>query len=380
MYARTHTWSPDTAWSKPLEADTASAQLILSFGPVDAPEPAWFTAVAEHAPDAQHVYVSGGGQIHGETLVDDQTIVSFLTFEHTGVHPILLEGVTTETSLQIGDSLGRQLAGIPDLRHALIFAEGIAFNAAAFLTTLNPHIPPGVRLSGGLASNGTALTRSVIGLNGAPSTGRLVAIGLSGSSLLVGTGSVGGWETFGPERIVTRAGVAAVHELDGERALDVYRRYLGPFANELPGSALLFPLAVRATPDAPVAVRTVLGIDEGVGTLFFAGDIPEGSLVRLMRTTPDKLVDGAGAAAALARPDGLGEQPVFTLCVSCIGRRAVMRSRVEEELDEVRHVGNASLVAGFYGNGEIAPPFDGREHTQAVLHNQTMTVTTFAER
>lgn len=379
MHACTHSWNPASGWSTTPGPDCASAQLVLSFGPVDAPAPAWFSAIAAHCPQAQHVYVSGGGQIHGETLSDEQTVVSFLTFAHTAVHPIALEGVTKESSAALGDALGHQLAAIADLRHVLVFAEGLSFNAAAFLETLNPLLPTGVRISGGLASNGIALTQSVVGLNGPPKPGRLVAIGLSGAALHVGTGSVGGWDHFGPERVVTRASVAAVHELDGERALDVYRRYLGALAAELPGSALLFPLAVRRGPDTAVAVRTILGIDEESGTLFFAGDIPEGSLVRLMRTTTDKLVDGAGEAAALARPHGADPRSTFTLCVSCIGRRAVMRSRVEEELEEVAHISGSSTVVGFYSNGEIAPPLDGRDHARAVLHNQTMTVTTFGE-
>lgn len=177
-----------------------------------------------------------------------------------------------------------------------------------------------------------------------------------------------------------------LYELDGERALDVYKRYLGHFANELPGSALLFPLAVRATHDSPVAVRTCLHVDEEAGTLRFAGDIPQGALVRLMRTSPDRLVDGATQAAAHARVDrgasGSAESAhdALTLCVSCIGRRAVMRSRTEEELEEVVRESGSTVVVGFYSNGELAPPSDGRAHRQAVLHNQTMTVTTLSER
>jgi hypothetical protein len=57
-----------------------------------------------------------------------------------------------------------------------------------------------------------------------------------------------------------------------------------------------------------------------------------------------------------------------------------MRSRVEEELDEVVLATGGAPVVGFYSNGEIAPPSDGRTFAKAVLHNQTMTVTTIGER
>lgn len=381
MKVRSRSWSPsDARWSAALDADDAAAQLILSFGPVEAPDASWFAAIAAHCPKAQHVYASGGGQIVDGLVQDTPTVTAFLTFEgDTTVHPYVLDGVRIDNSADLGAQVGAQLATVSDLRHVLVFAEGITFNAAAFLETLNAQLPPTVKISGGLASNGIALSQSVVGLNGVPTEKRLVAVGLAGSSIEVGTGSVGGWELFGPERVVTAADIAAVHTLDGERALDVYKRYLGDFARELPGSALLFPLAVRTTPNAPLAVRTILGIDEASGTLRFAGDIPVGSRVRLMRTSSDKLLDGAAQAASIARASS-GEGEGLALCISCIGRRAVLRMRVDEEIDEVARESGSAVVVGFYSNGEIAPPSDGREFAQAVLHNQTMTVTTIRER
>lgn len=379
MRVRHLTWTTDAGWSATPGPDEAAAQLVLSFGPEHAPPTEWFDAIRTHAPAAHHVYVSGGGQIVNGLVEDDLTVVTFLAFDRATAHPIMVSGATVESSEEIGGRIGAELREIADLRHVLVFAEGITFNGAAFLRGLNPSLPAGVRVSGGMASNGTALTRSVIGLDGPPDTGRVVAIGLAGASLAVGTGSVGGWDFFGPERVVTNADNTVLYELDGERALDVYKRYLGHFADELPGSALLFPLAVRATRDGPVAVRTCLNVDEAEGTLRFAGDIPNGSTVRLMRTTPDKLVDGAARAAEIARPAGGAPSDSLTLCVSCIGRRAVMRSRVEEELEEVVRESGSPVVVGFYSNGEMAPPSDGRDFGDAVLHNQTMTVTTITE-
>lgn len=380
LLVRSSLWMPASGWSIPLPAapDT-SVQLVLSFGPVEPPDSAWFSAIAERFPAAQHLYASGGGQIANGAVDDAHTVVTTVSFDHATLVPVVRDGVTVENSRAIGADIGAELTRIAGLRHVLIFAEGISINAAGFLDGLNPMLPPGVKVSGGLASNGILLTRSVIGLNDTPTTGRAVALGLVGESLVIGTGSVGGWDLFGPDRIVTRSTVAEVFELDGERALDVYSRYLGEFAKELPGSGLLFPLAVRSYKDGPISVRTLVGINEAEGSMRFAGDIPTGSIVRLMRTTTDKLIDGAAQAAELAH-DGLAEgSSALTLCISCIGRRAVMRSRVEEEIEEVARLSGASTVVGFYSNGEIAPPSDGREFAAAVLHNQTMTVTTISE-
>ena len=307
----------------------------MSFGPEQAPPDNWFGELAAHCPTAQHVYVSGGGQIIDGQVEDAITVVTFLQFDRATVHPVLLEGATVDGSEQIGVEVATRLRDISGLRHVLLFAEGITFNGSAFLSGLNPLLPEGVRVSGGMASNGTALSNSVIGLNGPPRTGRVVAVGLAGDSLIVGTGSVGGWDFFGPERVVTRADNTVLHELDGERALDVYKRYLGSFAEELPGSALLFPLAVRATRESPVTVRTCLSVDETDGTLRFAGDIPNGAMVRLMRTTPDKLADGAARAALLARTDAPRNdgQDSLTLCVSCIAAKQLDNDSL---IDDVR--------------------------------------------
>lgn len=380
MLVRSSLWTPTSGWSVPLpEAPDATVQLVLSFGPVEHPDGEWFATIAARYPAAQHLYASGGGQIANGAVNDAQTVVTTVSFLHATVRPVIRDGVDVDNSRAMGTEIGTELAAITGLRHVLILAEGINMNAAGFLDGLNPMLPSAVKVTGGLASNGTLLTRSVIGLNDTPTTGRVVALGFVGESLRIGTGSVGGWDFFGPERIVTRAAVANVFELDGERALDVYARYLGDFARELPGSGLLFPLAVRAYKDGPVSVRTLLGIDEDEGSMRFAGDIPTGSIVRLMRTTTDQLIDGAAQAAELAHEGIADDGSSLTLCISCIGRRAVMRSRVEEEIEEVGRLSGSSTVVGFYSNGEIAPPTDGREFATAVLHNQTMTVTTITE-
>ncbi len=378
MQVQRFDWTCDAGWLAPIPVDAdPTASLILSFGPVDSPDADWFADVAARWPGATHVYCSGGGQISQAVVDDDRVTVSVLHFTTATVHAVQRDGVAIERSHAIGTDIGRSFADLADLQHVLVFAEGLSLNGAQFVDGLNTSLPAHVSVSGGLASNGPALTRTVVGLNGVPAPGRVVAIGLAGESLRIGTGSVGGWDHFGPERIVSRSNGTVVYTLDGEIALQVYKRYLGAFASELPGSALLFPLAVRAHAEAPVTVRTILSIDEAEGSLRFAGDIAQGSTVRLMRATTDKLIDGAGEAARAAHASNPNAS--LTLCISCIGRRAIMRSRVEEETEEVVLVSAGSPVIGFYGNGEIAPPSDGRDFARAVLHNQTMTITTIGE-
>jgi hypothetical protein len=123
-------------------------------------------------------------------------------------------------------------------------------------------------------------------------------------------------------------------------------------------------------------VRTVLAISDDDASMTFAGDVPEGARVRLMRANFDRLVDGAEMAAVEAHAR-LGERASAALLVSCVGRRLVLKQRVEDEIDGVRRVlGPDATIAGFYSYGEISPVADAGT---CELHNQTMTVTTLVE-
>jgi hypothetical protein len=207
--------------------------------------------------------------------------------------------------------------------------------------------------------------------------GRVAAVGLYGNHLAVGFGSLGGWDPFGPERLVTRSRGNVLYELDGRSALDLYKEYLGEHARGLPATGLLFPLSLRsATRETPV-VRTILSVDEQASSLTFAGDVPEGAYARLMKANFDRLIDGASGAAEACRLTLPETRAELALLISCVGRKLVLRQRIEEEVEGVREVlGPGPALTGFYSYGEISPFTPG---ARCDLHNQTMTITAFAE-
>ncbi|MEI7527283.1 MAG: FIST C-terminal domain-containing protein, partial [Mariniphaga sp.] len=143
-------------------------------------------------------------------------------------------------------------------------------------------------------------------------------------------------------------------------------------------SALLFPLSLIQNESQASIVRTILSIDEEKGSMTFAGDIPEGSYVRLMKANFEKLIDGACSAAEMSKISLKNNAPDLALLISCVGRKIVMKQRVEEELYQVRDVlGESTVTTGFYSYGEIGPVEPSDKHCE--LHNQTMTITVFKE-
>lgn len=262
------------------------------------------------------------------------------------------------------------------LAHVLVLSDGLSVNGSDLVRGLMKSLPEGLAVTGGLAGDGARFGKTLVFRSDAPEKGVVAAVGLYGSRLQVGFGSHGGWDPFGPERLVTLSKGNILFELDGRPALGLYKKYLGEHAKGLPATGLLFPLSVRVAPGDTPLMRTILAVDEQQQSMTFAGDVPEGAYARLSKANVNRLVNGAVGAARASRQAG-ALAPELAILISCIGRKLVLKQRVEEEVEGVRDIlGEQAVLTGFYSYGEIAP-FSLGERSE--LHNQTMTVTTFAE-
>jgi hypothetical protein len=283
----------------------------------------------------------------------------------------------------------RKLSGTPSaqqlplegLRHVLAFTDGLSVNGTSLTAGIAEVLPKSVTTTGGLAGDGAAFKMTVVGIDAPATAGTVVLIGLYGEALTVGYGSLGGWDPFGPDRMITKSKNNVLLELDGEPALSLYKKYLGDKASELPGSGLLFPLELTLKHEDGTTeklVRTLLAVDEAAQSMTFAGDMPEGVPARMMRANFDRLIEGADGAA---KKGIQGTQAQFALLVSCVGRKLVLGDRIEEEVEAVSSaVGNTVPLAGFYSYGELCPTTDSSGKVGICqLHNQTMTITIFNE-
>lgn len=371
-------WTASGGWV-PLAGSQALARpdLVLAFGSTEALDSHdVLSHLRSRYPDAQILLGSTAGEICGTRVCDDSIVATAIEFESARVAARFVRISEFANSHEAGAALAGELAA-EELRHVLVVSDGLLVNGTTLVRGLTEALPPGVTLTGGLAGDGSRFERTLVGLNERPTGGVIAAIGFYGQNLRIGFGSLGGWDPFGPERIVTRAEGNVLYELDGESALDLYKRYLGEYAKDLPASALLFPLSVRTGDGHDEVVRTVLGIDDRRRTMTFAGDIPEGSAARFMKANVNRLMDGATGAAETTYA-GIGRNtPDLALLISCVGRKLVLKQRTEEELDCVRDVfGSGCVLAGFYSYGEISP---FTPDARCELHNQTMTITALSE-
>lgn len=373
-------WDEATGWTQ-AAAGFASPDLVLYFGTRRMlADSARHNELRARFPEAHLVGCSTGGQIAGADVTDDTLCALALDFEATGIAVAKRRIERVEDSRACGEALGAEL-NRKDLAGVFVLSDGIHVNGSALVEGIARKIGATVPVSGGLAGDGAEFIETIVGCDGPPETRTVAAIGFYGSAVRFGHGSGGGWDVFGPRRRITRSAGNVLHELDGKPALDLYKLYLGPEESQnLPGSALLFPLRISDPRNAEKSVvRTILAVDHETGSMTFAGDMPQGWSAQLMRGSFSRLCSGAAdathrASAGMQGADG----DSAAILVSCIGRRLLLGQRIDEEIEAVEGaLAPGCVQVGFYSYGEIAPH---GESGFCQLHNQTMAVTVVSER
>ncbi|MGV3558239.1 FIST signal transduction protein [Larkinella arboricola] len=352
----------------------ANAQLVLAFGERFLLEKLnLYDELRLRFPVADIIINSTSGEIYLDKVHDDSVVITAIEFEKTRIQTVQIDINKHTESYQAGQKIAGALDA-PDLAALFLISDGGKVNGSDLTRALNELLPRPIPISGGLAGDAARFERTLVGLNQNPAAGKIVGIGFYGQHLKIGHGSMGGWDVFGPEREVTKANYNILYQIDDKHALDLYKEYLGKYAENLPAAAFLFPLSMRANNESEPLVRTILTIDEAARSMTFAGDMPEKALIRFMTANLDRLID-ASATAAQTSMKQLNFTPELAILISCVGRKLVLGQRTEEEVEVAREVfGRDAVMTGFYSYSEISPL-----NTRCELHNQTMTVTVFSE-
>lgn len=360
-------------WNTSLQLQN-DVDLLLCFGSRNIlKRPEIYVDLETTFPNATIVTASTAGEIYNTVVYDDSMVIIAIKFKSTKIRSAAVDVKDYINSYEAGADIAAKLYS-PSLRYMMVISDGNIVNGSELVKGIN-SITRDVIVTGGLAGDGNNFAATYAGLNEMPTEGKIVCIGFYGDKLIVTHGCKSGWETFGIEKTITRSKDNILYEINNQNALTLYKKYLGVNSKDLPGAALLFPIAMTAPEaDRPV-VRTILSINEFDQSMTFAGDVPEGAKVRFMRANFDKLTMASYEAA---KNTLIGEQkPDFSLLVSCVGRKLVLGPRIDEEIEMVRqNLGDSVPIAGFYSYGEISP-FD--EGGRCQLHNQTMTITSFYE-
>jgi len=372
-------WTDKQGWYPKIPGNLVdSPQLVLVFGSSsNISNNNHLNIIKKAYPDSQILGCSTAGEIFGDKVLDDSLSITAIHFDYTDVKGCKIKINNAGESYKAGKSLSKSL-NKKGLVHIFVVSEGININGSELVRGLTDSLPEHITVTGGLSGDGENFKKTCILWNNVVEENSIAAIGLYSTRLRVGYASMGGWDPFGPERLITRSKENVLYELDNKSALQLYKKYLGEHAKGLPATGLLFPLSIRETEDEKGVVRTILSVDEKNKSMTFAGDVPEGSYARLMKANFNRLIDGASGAAKTSYESIGSEPPDLAILISCVGRKMVLKQRIDEEVEAVRDIlGNEAVFTGFYSYGEISPfTLDAK----CELHNQTMTITTLSEK
>jgi hypothetical protein len=355
----------------------AQADLVLLFGATKRIKEKGLTDMIRSAyPNACIFGCTTAGEIIGTQVLDNSLIVTAVSFSATRVRGAIVKVATTDDSHKAGAELAISLAA-DDLKHVFVLSEGLNINGSELVRGLTENLPLGTTLTGGLSGDGDRFNETYVLLNNEPTRNAVGAIGFYGNKLQVGYGSFGGWDPFGPERVITRSKGNILYELDGKSALALYKQYLGEHAKGLPATGLLFPLSLKMKKASRPLVRTLLSVNEEDQSMTFAGNMPENAYARLMKANFERIIDGAVDAARTSAETIGPFSPELVILISCVGRKLILKQRIEEEVEGVRDIlRKDATFTGFYSYGEISPFAKGGK---CKLHNQTMTITALSE-
>jgi len=183
--------------------------------------------------------------------------------------------------------------------------------------------------------------------------------------LLLSFGVGSGWVPIGRKAKVTKVKNNILYQIDNKPATEYYQHYLKIDLREIVPE---YPLAVYAGDTDHFYLRTPAFFDHEVGSISFLGDVPQNATVQITHVERDGIINATGTSVAQAKKNYPGSKPALAICFSCAGRKLVLGTRTQEEVELLQKHYPKLLVAGFYGYGEIAPLLP---NTPSQFHNET---------
>lgn len=241
----------------------------------------------------------------------------------------------------------------------LLFADGLTINADRLYQGVRQGLAEHIDIVGGTAGNDFQQQATYQFCND-----RVISDGVAGV-LLHGDfnyriGVTHGSRPVGLFRTITRAKGNVVCEIDHIPALDVLKDFIGVERVQDVGQTLnLFELGEEFPGQGyseNILNRAILGVDEQLGGIRLAVEIPEGSKVRITRRDMG-LVLQRTREMTLAMTRELHDWRTATyLYFNCSGRGSYLFGDPEQDVNVVREVLTPeSSMIGFFTFGEFAP-------------------------
>ncbi|MFB6208476.1 MAG: FIST signal transduction protein [Candidatus Nanohaloarchaea archaeon] len=257
-----------------------------------------------------------------------------------------------------------------------VFSTTLTGNGSEVMRGVQEVLGPGAHVTGGLAGDDWQLNETYVYHNETVYNDALVVAAVKTRHNFT-HGVKHGLERSDERYQVTSSDANIVHELGGEPAADVYEDLYGA-KGRTPNFIMTKPLGIEAG-EEEVRLRDPLDIQDD-GSIVYAAEVKEGSVVYIMESPSEKMIEAAKEAAKEAvekagNPDK--DRIKGVVMHDCVCRWNCFNDEEtrNKEVEAVREVvGEDTPVIGWYTYGEIALP-----RALAGVHNQTLVLEVFVE-
>ena len=314
------------------------------------------------------------GEIADAEVLEDACVVMLLEIDHNAFAVEFQARGDDDTMEALAQRLGRAATARFSHPILLAFASGIGTDGEAVVRGVRAGAGRDLPLFGGLAADDLKMENTYVFASDGASEEGLIGLILDGDRFEVEGIATSGWQSVGVDKVVTRSEANVVYAIDGEPALDVYRKYfdlddqVGRQQSIAMALGVQFPLSVQRENGTSV-LRAPLLSDPESQALIFAGGVPEGARVKFCIPPSLDIVDQVVEEAATVQRC-VPEADALIL-ISCKARHAALGPLVEDEIGGLHSLWNAPML-GYFSYGEIG----GREPHLCDFHNETCTLVT----
>lgn len=291
-----------------------------------------------------------------------------------------VKDINAKSMTDAGEELGQKLLyGFKNVQRdfSILFSDGLLRDTSNLIYGLRERMGLSFPMAGASASDNLEFKKTYVYFNDEALSGATCGILFGGKSNF-GLGVQHGWKPLGRPRQVTKAAGNIIYEIDGAPAADVYKEYfnygIADLKRELKRISILYPLGIYLAGEEEYLLRNIISIEDD-SALACQGDVPAGSLIRLMIGTKESCLAACEQAAEEAKNQLLGRAPSFLFVFDSASRYALLGRQAHREIEIIKErLGKDTPIMGMYTYGEQAPLKAVRYYGKTYFHNQTISI------
>lgn len=291
-----------------------------------------------------------------------------------------VKDINASSITNAGEELGEKLLyGFKNIRRDLgiILCDGLIPESSRLIYGVQERLGKSFPLVGASTSNITGSNKTYLYFNESVLNDATCGI-IWGGKLNFGLGVKHGWKALGKVRTATKSQGNTIYEINNAPAAKLYEEYLdcdlSKLRKELKYISIFYPIGIYLTGEEEYLLRNIISITDD-GSLHLQGNVPQGSLIRLMIGTKESCLNATHQAVDEVKNGLRGYQYKFILVFDSISRYILLGRQANQELEIIKeNFGQDVPIVGLYTYGEQAPLRAINYQGRVYFHNQTITI------